>query len=83
MSFFGFPDMVLKGGSFDPYDPPLDPPLFTIVAPINYFMPFYSSRASDSDGIRTNHLTQNGCREEVLHSLDTTATQHTRFIAPC
>ena len=26
-SFFGFPDMVLKGESFDPYDPPLDPPL--------------------------------------------------------
>ena len=25
--FFGFPDMVQKGGSSDPYDPPLDPPL--------------------------------------------------------
>ena len=26
-SFFGFPNMVQKGGSFDPYDPPLDSPL--------------------------------------------------------
>ena len=23
----GFPNMILEGGSFDPHDPPLDPPL--------------------------------------------------------
>ena len=25
----GFPNMILEGGSFDPHDPPLDPPLLT------------------------------------------------------
>ena len=24
----GFPNMILEGGSFDPHDPSLDPPLF-------------------------------------------------------
>ena len=23
----GFPNVILEGGSFDPHDPPLDPPL--------------------------------------------------------
>ena len=57
-----------------------------ILAPVNFYgMPFYSSHASDLNGmaIWRNHVTQNGCWEQVLHGLYTTATQHARFIALC
>ena len=57
---------------------------FAILAPINfYLMPLYSSHVSDSDCIWINHVTQNGCQEQVLHSLYTTTMQHARFIASC
>ena len=55
-----------------------------ILAPINFYLtPLYSLRASDSDGLWRNHVTQNGCWEQVLNGLDTTTMQHTRFIASC
>ena len=53
----------------------------TILTPINFYLtPFYPSCVSDSDGIWRNHVTQNGCQEQVLHGLDTTTTQYMRFI---
>ena len=47
-----------------------------------YLMPFYSSRASDPDGIWKNHVRQNGYREQELHSLDFT-TMHTLRSSLC
>ena len=55
-----------------------------LLAPINfYLMLFYSSCGYNSDGIWRNHVTQNGRREQVLQDLDTTTTQHVRFITLC
>ena len=44
-------------------------------------MPFYSSRASDSDGIETYHVRQNGRQLQLLRAHDTDKTQDAKFIA--
>ena len=44
-------------------------------------MPFYSSRVSDSDGIETYHVRQNGRQLQLLHAHDTDKTQDAKFIA--
>ena len=55
-----------------------------ILAPINFFLPpFYSSRASDSDGILKNHVTKNGCRVPLLRDGESSEAQDARFIASC
>ena len=55
-----------------------------ILAPINFYLtPFYSSHASDSDGIWNNHVTQNGCREQELCHLDSIKITYMNFIASC
>ena len=53
-----------------------------ILAPNNlYYMPFYSSRASDSDGIEIYHVRQNGRQFQLLRAHDTDKTQDAKFIA--
>ena len=52
-----------------------------ILASINlYYMSFYSSRASDSDGIETYHVRQNGRQLQLLHAHDTDTSQDANFI---
>ena len=53
-----------------------------ILAPINLrYALFYSSRASDSDGIEIYHVRQNGHQLQLLRAHDTDKTQETKFIA--
>ena len=53
-----------------------------ILAPINlYYMPFYSSRASDTDGIEIYHVKQNGHQLQLLRTHDTDKAEDTKFIA--
>ena len=54
--------------------------LATYQLPLNAI---YLSRASDSNDIIKNHMTQNGCRVQVLRDNDTTTTQDVRFITLC
>ena len=44
-------------------------------------MPFYSSHASDSDGLETYHVRQNGRQLQLLRAHDTDKTQDAKFIA--
>ena len=44
-------------------------------------MPFYSSRASDSDGIKINHVRQNGRQLQLLRAHDSDKTKDGDFIA--
>ena len=44
-------------------------------------MPFYSSRVSDSDGIKINHVRQNGRQLQLLHAHDSDKTEDGDFIA--
>ena len=44
-------------------------------------MPFYSSCASDSDGIEKYHVKQNGRQLQLLHAHDTDKTEDANFIA--
>ena len=44
-------------------------------------MPFYSSRASDSDGVEIYHMRQNGHQLQLLRTHDTDKTEDTNFIA--
>ena len=43
-------------------------------------MPFYSSRASDSDGIEIYHVRQNGHQLQLLRAHDTDKTEEDNFI---
>ena len=43
-------------------------------------MPFYSSRASDSDGIEIYHVRQNGRQLQLLRTHDTDKTEDANFI---
>ena len=44
-------------------------------------MPFYSSRASDSDGIKIYHVRQNGHQLQLLRAHDTDKPEDANFIA--
>ena len=44
-------------------------------------MPFYSSHASDSDGITIYHMRQNGHQLQLLRAHDTDKTEDANFIA--
>ena len=44
-------------------------------------MTFYSSRASDSDGINTNHVRRNGHQLQLLRAHDSDKTEDGDFIA--
>ena len=44
-------------------------------------MPFYSSRASNSDGIEIYHVRQNGHQLQLLRTHDTDKTEDANFIA--
>ena len=44
-------------------------------------MLFYSSRASDSDGVEIYHVKQNGCQLQLLRAHDNDKTQDANFIA--
>ena len=44
-------------------------------------MPFHSSRASDSDGIKVNHVRQNGRQLQLLRAHDSDKTEDGDFIA--
>ena len=54
-----------------------------ITWPYFYLMPFYSTHASNLDGIWKKHLTQNGCHVQMLRDNDTTIMQDARLIASC
>ena len=55
-----------------------------ILAPIKFFLtPFYSSRASDSDGIYNDHVRKNGCQLHPLRDGCTSKAQGPMFIASC
>ena len=43
-------------------------------------MPFYSSCASDSDGIEIYHMRQNGRQLQLLRAHDTDKTEDSNFI---
>ena len=43
-------------------------------------MPFYSSRASDSDGVEIYHVRHNGRLLQLLHAHDTDKTEDATFI---
>ena len=44
-------------------------------------MPFYSSHASDSNGIKVNHVRQNGHQLQLLRAHDSDTTEDGDFIA--